>query len=103
MLFRSDVLADAVAWAARTLPSRPSMPMLAGLLIDAAPGGLTLSSFDYEVSAQATVPALYFTNLISARPLMGPMGAGSLAQVINAAIANKPARWLRRKSASGEP
>ncbi len=35
------------------------------------------------------VPALYFTNLISARPLMGPAGAGSLAQVINAAIAGK--------------
>lgn len=32
------------------------------------------------------MPALYFTNLISARPLMGPAGAGSLAQVINAAI-----------------
>jgi len=32
-------------------------------------------------------PALYFTNLISARPLMGPAGAGSLAQVINAALA----------------
>jgi chlorophyllide a reductase subunit Y len=35
------------------------------------------------------VPALYFTNLISARPLMGPAGAGSLAQVINAAVAGK--------------
>ncbi|WP_174377478.1 chlorophyllide a reductase subunit Y [Sphingomonas jaspsi] len=35
------------------------------------------------------IPALYFTNLISARPLMGPAGAGSLAMVINAAIANK--------------
>ncbi|SLN57620.1 light-independent protochlorophyllide reductase subunit N [Roseovarius gaetbuli] len=34
-------------------------------------------------------PALYFTNLISARPLMGPAGAGSLAEVVNAAIANK--------------
>ncbi|NSX53225.1 chlorophyllide a reductase subunit Y [Parasulfitobacter algicola] len=34
-------------------------------------------------------PALYFTNLISARPLMGPAGAGSLAEVINAAISNK--------------
>ncbi|MDQ0315480.1 chlorophyllide a reductase subunit Y [Amorphus orientalis] len=33
-------------------------------------------------------PALYFTNLISARPLFGPAGAGSLAQVINAALAN---------------
>jgi chlorophyllide a reductase subunit Y len=35
------------------------------------------------------IPALYFTNLISARPLMGPAGAGSLAMVINAAMANK--------------
>ncbi|MFZ4807173.1 MAG: chlorophyllide a reductase subunit Y [Hyphomicrobiaceae bacterium] len=34
-------------------------------------------------------PALYFTNLISARPLMGPAGAGSLADVVNAAIHSK--------------
>ena len=37
----------------------------------------------------AGTPALYFTNLISARPLMGVAGAGSLAQVVNAAIAGK--------------
>jgi chlorophyllide a reductase subunit Y len=35
------------------------------------------------------IPGLYFTNLISARPLMGPAGAGSLAEVVNAAMANK--------------
>ncbi len=35
------------------------------------------------------IPSLYFTNLISARPLMGPGGAGSLAQVVNAAMGNK--------------
>jgi 3,8-divinyl chlorophyllide a/chlorophyllide a reductase subunit Y len=35
------------------------------------------------------IPALYFTNLISARPLMGPAGAGSISQVINAALGNK--------------
>ena len=35
------------------------------------------------------IPALYFTNLISARPLMGVAGAGPLAQVVNAANANK--------------
>lgn len=35
------------------------------------------------------IPSLYFTNLISARPLMGAAGAGSLAQVVNAAMANK--------------
>lgn len=38
---------------------------------------------------ERAIPALYFTNLISARPLMGPAGAGSLAQVINGAIANQ--------------
>ena len=37
----------------------------------------------------AAIPALYFTNLISARPLMGAAGAGSLAQVVNAAIAGQ--------------
>jgi chlorophyllide a reductase subunit Y len=42
-----------------------------------------------QAAKEATTPALYFTNLISARPLMGPMGAGSLAQVVNAAIGNK--------------
>jgi chlorophyllide a reductase subunit Y len=38
---------------------------------------------------ERAIPALYFTNLISARPLMGPAGAGSLAQVINAALDSK--------------
>lgn len=42
-----------------------------------------------QAAKEATIPALYFTNLISARPLMGPAGAGSLAQVVNAALANK--------------
>ena len=38
---------------------------------------------------QKAIPALYFTNLISARPLMGAAGAGSLATVVNAALGNK--------------
>jgi chlorophyllide a reductase subunit Y len=38
---------------------------------------------------EKSIPGLYFTNLISARPLMGPAGAGSLAAVVNAALANK--------------
>ena len=42
-----------------------------------------------QAAKQAAIPSLYFTNLISARPLMGVMGAGSLAQVVNAAIGNK--------------
>ncbi len=52
-----DVLADAVAWAARSLPVRPSVPVLAGLLIEAGQDGLVLSSFDYETSARATLSA----------------------------------------------
>ncbi|MCY4304966.1 MAG: chlorophyllide a reductase subunit Y [Aestuariivita sp.] len=43
------------------------------------------------------IPALYFTNLISARPLMGSAGAGSLQQVVNAAMGNK-GRMQRMKS-----
>ena len=43
------------------------------------------------------IPALYFTNLISARPLMGPAGAGSLAEVINGALGNK-ARFDRMQA-----
>ena len=38
----------------------------------------------------AGTPALYFTNLISARPLMGPAGPGALSAVVNAALASKP-------------
>ncbi|MDP9089080.1 MAG: chlorophyllide a reductase subunit Y [Pseudomonadota bacterium] len=42
-----------------------------------------------QKAKQLAIPALYFTNLISARPLMGPAGAGSLAQVVNAALGNQ--------------
>src|SRR4051794_21985387 len=52
-----DVLADAVAWAARSLPVRPSVPVLSGLLVQASDDGLVLSTFDYETSARATLTA----------------------------------------------
>ena len=53
-----EVLADAVTWVARGLPARPPVPVLAGLLLEASDEGtLTLSAFDYEVSAKVTVPA----------------------------------------------
>ncbi|QQS02117.1 MAG: DNA polymerase III subunit beta [Austwickia sp.] len=53
-----DVLAEAVTWAARGLPNRPPVPVLAGVLLEAdASGSLTLSAFDYETSARITVPA----------------------------------------------
>ncbi|WP_410556121.1 DNA polymerase III subunit beta [Actinomadura fulvescens] len=58
MEFRVErqTLAEAVAWAARTLPARPALPVLAGMLVEAtADGGLVLAGFDYEVSARAQV------------------------------------------------
>ena len=50
-----DPLAEAVAWTARALPARPTAPVLAGMRLQAG-SELTLSTFDYEVSAQSTIP-----------------------------------------------
>ena len=50
-----DALADAVAWTARSLPARPAVPVLGGVLLEVADGTLTVSGFDYEVSTQVEV------------------------------------------------
>lgn len=50
-----DALADAVAWTAKSLPSRPSIPVLAGVMLRVVDGNLHVSGFDYEVSSQVTV------------------------------------------------
>ncbi|NUT17795.1 MAG: DNA polymerase III subunit beta [Hamadaea sp.] len=50
-----DALADAVAWTAKSLPSRPSVPVLAGVMLRVADGRLHVSGFDYEVSSQVDV------------------------------------------------
>ena len=50
-----EVLADAVAWTARSLPPRPSVPVLAGILLEVDGNQLSVSGFDYEVSARAEV------------------------------------------------
>jgi DNA polymerase-3 subunit beta len=50
-----DALADAVAWTAKSLPSRPSVPVLAGVMLRVSEGRLQVSGFDYEVSSQVTV------------------------------------------------
>ncbi|OMH23311.1 DNA polymerase III subunit beta [Tersicoccus phoenicis] len=46
-----DVLAEAVTWTARSLSPRPPVPVLSGLLLKAGSGTVSLSSFDYEISA----------------------------------------------------
>ncbi len=53
-----DQLAEAVAWTAHGLPTRPAAPVLAGMRLHAGTAELTLTAFDYEVSAQAAVPVV---------------------------------------------
>jgi DNA polymerase-3 subunit beta len=56
-----DALADGVAWVARSLPARPPVPVLGGVLLEAGTGAdgqsLTVSGFDYEVSARVEIEA----------------------------------------------
>lgn len=54
-----------------------------------------------QKAKEQTIPSLYFTNLISARPIMGVAGAGSIAQVVNAAIGNKQ-RFAHMKDFFGD-
>ncbi|WP_125775001.1 DNA polymerase III subunit beta [Antribacter gilvus] len=79
-----DVLAEAVTWTARTLPTRPPAPVLAGVRMEAdASGILNLASFDYETSARSEVPAEVAepgTVLVS----------GRLLAEISRALPNKP-------------
>lgn len=75
--------AESVAWVARSLPSRPPVPVLGGVLLVADEGGLTVSGFDYEVSAQMRVAA----------EVAGPgqvLVSGRLLADITKALSNKP-------------
>lgn len=53
----SKVLAEAVGWVAKALPSRPSVPVLAGIRLTVTDGGLVLEGFDYETSTQTSLAA----------------------------------------------
>ena len=52
-----DVFSEAVSFAVKLLPQRTTLPILSGVLIEATDQGLTLSSFDYEVSARTQITA----------------------------------------------
>ena len=52
-----DVFSESVSFAVKLLPQRPTQPLLSGALIEAEGDQLTISSFDYEVSARTTVTA----------------------------------------------
>ncbi|BBX47130.1 DNA polymerase III subunit beta [Mycobacterium cookii] len=78
-----DDFAEAVAWVARTLPARPTVPVLAGVLLTGSDDGLTISGFDYEVSAEVRLAAEIAspgTALVS----------GRLLSDITRALPNKP-------------
>jgi DNA polymerase-3 subunit beta len=55
-LIRED-FRDSVAWVARILPTRPTVPVLSGVLLTGSEDGLTISGYDYEVSAEVRVAA----------------------------------------------
>jgi DNA polymerase-3 subunit beta len=78
-----DALADAVAWTAKSLPSRPSVPVLAGVLLRVADGHLTVSGFDYEVSSQVTRP-------VHADSDGAALVSGRLLAEITKSLPNKP-------------
>src|SRR6266516_2626813 len=67
-----DALADAVAWAARSLATRPTIPVLAGLLLDVNDSTLSISGFDLEASTQVDLEVAAATTgsaLVSGRLL----------------------------------
>jgi DNA polymerase III subunit beta len=52
-----ESFAEGVSWVAKNLPTRPAVPVLSGVLLAGSDAGLTISGFDYEVSAEAQVAA----------------------------------------------
>ena len=52
-----DDLSSALAWIARSLPAKPTQPILRGVLIHANDDGLELFGFDREVSTRVHISA----------------------------------------------
>jgi DNA polymerase-3 subunit beta len=78
-----DALADAVAWTAKSLPQRPSTPVLAGVLLRLTGGTLKVCSFDYEVSSEASVDVRADTDGVA-------LVSGRLLAEITRALPAKP-------------
>lgn len=54
-----DVFTSAVSWVARTIPTRPSLPVLGGIKLTARPDGmLSLVSYDPEISSHIEIDAV---------------------------------------------
>ena len=86
-----DMLADAVAWVARALPTRPVVPILSSMRLDAEEDGLTLSCFDYELSARLSCSTRNFMTL--------PPGTYVTARVRQVPAVPRPASPRSRRRA----
>src|SRR6201984_1617876 len=78
-----ESFAEGVSWVAKNLPTRPAVPVLSGVLLSGSDDGLTISGFDYEVSAEVRLAAEIAspgTVLVS----------GRLLSDITRALPNKP-------------
>ncbi|OBJ53347.1 hypothetical protein A9W94_01840 [Mycobacterium asiaticum] len=78
-----ESFAEAVSWVAKNLPSRPTVPVLSGVLLTGSDDGLTISGFDYEVSAEVQVAA----EIASPGSVLV---SGRLLSDITRALPNKP-------------
>ena len=78
-----ESFADAVSWVAKNLPARPAVPVWSGVLLTGTDEGLTISGFDYEVSAEAQVAA----EIASPGSVLV---SGRLLSDITRALPNKP-------------
>src|SRR6202453_316562 len=81
-----ESFADAVSWVAKNLPTRPAVPVLSGVLLAGSDDGLTISGFDYEVSAQVQVAA----EIASPGSVLV---SGRLLSDITRALPNKPVEF----------
>jgi len=52
-----DVFSEAVSFVVKLLPQRTTLPILSGVLVTVEADGVTISSFDYEVSAKTRISA----------------------------------------------
>lgn len=78
-----ESFAEAVSWVAKNLPSRPTVPVLSGVLLTGSDEGLTISGFDYEVSSEVQVAA----EIASPGSVLV---SGRLLSDITRALPNKP-------------
>ncbi len=76
-------LADAVAWVAKSLPARPPVPVLGGILLAVDGSTLAVAGFDYEVSTRAELS-------VDAQSGGRVLVSGRLLAEITRALPNKP-------------